>query len=177
MRLWPPAALAIAAALVTGCVETRPKAFVDASTPPAPEKLMSAPMPPAPPATAPGAEAPELPPAGGAPRTISPAEAVGVALRNNPATRQAWFQARAAAAAVGSKRSAYYPTIELDGSYLRQKIAAFNGQTVYYQTTYGPGAILSWLLLDFGGRTADVAEAEALLAQANAVHDAVLNDV
>jgi len=177
MRLWPPAALAIAAALVTGCVEMRPKAFVDASTPPAPEKLMASPMPPAPPATGPGAAPPLVLPAGTAPKTISPVEAVDVALRNNPATRQAWFRARAAAATVGSKQSAYYPNVELDGSFLRQKNAAFNGQTIYYQTTYGPTAILNWLLFDFGGRAADVAEAEALLAQANARHDAVLNDV
>ena len=177
MKRWPPAALAAAAALVTGCVEMRPKAFVDASTPPAPEKLMVAPMPPAPPTAAQGASPPELPAAGAAPMTISPSEAVDVALRNNPATRQAWYRARAAAATVGSKRSAYYPYVELDGSYLRQKNAAFGGQTIYHQTTYGPSAILNWLLLDFGGRAADVAEAEALLAEANAGHDAVLNDV
>jgi outer membrane protein TolC len=169
--------LALPILVVTGCVASRPKAFVDASTPPAPEKLMSAPMPPAPPPTAPGAAPPVLPPVGTAPKTISPAEAVDIALRNNPATRQAWFRARAAAATVGSKRSAYYPYLELDGSYLRQKNAAFNGQTIYYQTTYGPTALLNWLLFDFGGRAADVAEAEALLAQANAGHDAILNDV
>ena len=171
------AALSTLAALGTGCVESRPGAFVDASTPPAPEKLMAAPMPPAPPATAPGAAPPELPAAGTGPKTISPAEAVDVALRNNPATRQAWFRARAAAATVGSKLSAYYPNVELDGSWLRQKSAVFNGQTVYYQTSYGPNAILNWLLFDFGGRAADVAEARALLAEANAAHDAVLNDV
>jgi len=176
MRRWPPVALAVSAALLTGCLEMRPKAFVDASTPPAPEKLMMAPMPAAPPA-APGAASPELPPAGAAPTTISPAQAVDVALRNNPATRQAWFRARAAAASVGSKRSAYYPNVELEGSLLRQKNAAFNGQTIYYQTTYGPTALLSWLLFDFGGRSADVSEAEAFLAEANASHDAVLNDV
>jgi TolC family type I secretion outer membrane protein len=114
---------------------------------------------------------------GSLPKTITPVEAVDLALRNNPATRQAWFQARAAAATVGSKRAEYYPKVELDGSYLRQKSAAFNGQTVYYQTTYGPTALLNWLLLDFGGRSADVAEARALLAGANAAHDAILNDV
>jgi len=168
--------LAAAAALVSGCVASRPSAFVDASVPPSPEKRTEAPMPPPPPQAAPVA-LPELPPAGTAPTTISPAQAVDLALRNNPATRQAWFRARAAAANAGSKRSAWYPTVELDGFYTRQKNAAFGGQTIYYQTTYGPSAILSWLLVDFGGRAADVAEADALLAQANAVHDAILNDV
>lgn len=170
------AALAALAALGTGCVESRPGAFVDASTPPAPEKRSATPMPPPPPRTAP-ALPPGLLAGEGLPKTITPAQAVDLALRNNPATRQAWFQARAAAAEVGSKRSEYYPTMELDGSWLRQKVAAFNGQTVYYQTMYGPTALLNWLLFDFGGRSADVAEAQALLAEANAAHDAVLNDV
>lgn len=133
-------------------------------------------MPPAPPPSSPGA-APGLPPAGTAPKTISPMEAVDLALRNNPATRQAWYSARAAAATVGSRQSAYYPNVEVDGSYNRQKSAALGGQTIFYQTTYGPSAILNWLLFDFGGRAADVAEARALLAQANAAHDAIMNDV
>ncbi len=170
------AALSALAALVTGCVESRPGAFVDASTPPAPEKQSAAPMPPAPPQTAPLLP-PGLAEGGNLPKTITPVEAVGLALRNNPATRQSWFQARAAAAEVGSKRAEYYPSVELDGSWIRQKGAFLNGQTVYYQTTYGPTALLNWLLFDFGGRAADVAEAQALLAEANAAHDAVLNDV
>jgi len=174
MRL--PALLVPALAVfAAGCTASRPSAFVDASVPPSPEKRKEAPMP-APPPKAPIA-LPELPPAGTAPKTISPVEAVDLALRNNPATQQSWFRARAAAANAGSKRSAWYPNVELDGFYTRQKNAAFGGQTIYYQTTYGPSAILNWLLFDFGGRAADVEEADALLAQANAIHDAVLNDV
>jgi outer membrane protein len=178
-RLAAAAALAGLGLAAAGCVASRPAAFVDASVPPSPEKRTAAPMPAAPPPALPGA--PEagltLPPPGAPPRTITPAEAVDVALRNNPATRQAWYRARAAAAAAGSKRSAWYPSLEADGFFTRQKNAAFSGQTIYYQTTYGPSAILNWLLLDFGGRAADVAEADLLLAQANAAHDAILNDV
>ena len=37
------------------------------------------------------------------------------ALNNNPATREAWYFARAAAAEVGSKRSLYFPYVEVDG--------------------------------------------------------------
>jgi outer membrane protein len=134
-------------------------------------------MPPAPPPAATATLPPGTLPEGGVPRTITPAEAVDLALRNNPATRQAWLRARAAAATVGSRLSAWYPSVELDGSFTRQKIAAFSGQTIYYQSSYGPTANLNWLLLDFGGRAADIEEARFLLAQANALHDAVLNDV
>jgi outer membrane protein TolC len=111
------------------------------------------------------------------PKTITPAQAVDLALRNNPSTRGAWLAARAAAATVGSKLSAYYPAVEVDGQFLRQKQAAFGGRTIFLQSSYGPSASLSWLLLDFGGRAGDVEEARHLLAQANAAHDAVLNDV
>ncbi|MFI5180956.1 MAG: TolC family protein [Thermoanaerobaculia bacterium] len=179
MRLRPAAlaALSLLGLAAAGCVESRPKAYVDASTPTSPEKRMAAPMPAAPPAAATVTLPPGTLPETGGLKTISPAQAVDLALRNNPATRQSWFQARAAAANVGSKRAAYYPYVELDGTYLRQKSAVFNGQTVYFQTNYGPNAILNWLLFDFGGRAATVAEAEAFLAQANAAHDAILNDV
>ncbi len=178
MRIRPPGlpVLTVLALGLAGCVETRPGAFVDASTPPSPEKRTATPMP-ARIEEAPVTAMPELPPAGTGPMTISPVQAVDLALRNNPATRQAWYRARAAAANVGSKRSAWYPNVEVDGSWQRQKGAFLNGQTVYFQTTYGPSALLSWLLLDFGGRAADVGEAQALLEEANAAHDAILNDV
>lgn len=170
------AALAALAALGTGCVESRPGAFVDASTPPAPEKRSATPMPPPPPRTAP-ALPPGLLAGGGLPKTITPAQAVDLALRNNPATRQAWYRARSAAANVGSRIAAWYPTVEVDGQLTRQKQYYFGSPAFLLSTTYGPSANLNWLLFDFGGRAADVDEARALLAQANASHDAVLNDV
>ena len=37
---------------------------------------------------------------------------VDLALRNNPATRLSWSNARSAAAAYGSSKGAYYPTID-----------------------------------------------------------------
>jgi outer membrane protein len=169
------------AALTTACVETRPSDFVSASTSPVPEKHVTTPAPLPPPA--PGMVPPPAPAApaettpGALPKTITPAEAVDVALRNNPATRSAWLQARAAAATVGSKLSAYFPDVEVDGSYTRQKQATFGGKTVFLQSSYGPSASLNWLLLDVGGRAGDVEESRQLLAQANAAHDAVLNDI
>src|SRR5712671_147431 len=44
-------------------------------------------------------------------RQLSLVDVVDLALRNNPATRASWAQARAAAATFGSARGAYYPTI------------------------------------------------------------------
>ncbi len=172
-RLCAVAGLALAAA---ACVESRPRAYVASSTPPAPEKRSDVPVPP-PPAQAAPVLPPGLPPEGGLPKTITPAEAVDLALRNNPATRQAWYRARSAAAGVGSKLSAWYPTIEADGAITRQKQFVFFTGASYLTTTYSPSASLNWLLLDFGGRAADVEESRSILGGANAAHDAVMNDV
>jgi outer membrane protein len=169
-------ALTASAVLATGCVESRPEAFVDASTPPAPEKRIPAPMPPPPPQAAPVLP-PGLPGEGSLPKTITPAEAVDLALRNNPATRQAWFRARSAAANVGSRLAAWYPTVEVDGQITRQKQFFLGSSASFLATTYGPAASLTWLLFDFGGRAADVEESRNFLAAANASHDAILNDV
>lgn len=176
MRPGTVIALMAAAALLPGCVEMRPKAFVDASTPPAPQDRAALPPPPAAPPAAPAVEFP-VPAPGAPPQTITAMQAVDLALRNNPQTKQAWFAARAAAAALGSERSAYYPTIEIDGVYTRQKNAALGGQNVFTQTVYGPAATLNWLLLDFGGRSADIEQAKLALNEALFLHDATLNDV
>ncbi len=109
--------------------------------------------------------------------TLSLEQLVDVALRNNPTTREAWHFARAAAAEVGVRRAEFFPVIELDGSITRQKTAAVGGQFTFLQTTYGPAASLNWLLFDFGGRTADVAEAQAALFAADWGHNAAIQDV
>ena len=136
--------------------------------PPAEAKL----PPPTPP------PAPAIPPEYLKPgATLSLAQILDVGLRNNPVTRTAWFQARSAAADVGSKQAAYYPTIELDGSVVRQRVAQPGGNATYLQTTYGPSASLTWLLLDFGGRSADVEEAKRALYAADYEHNSAIQNV
>jgi outer membrane protein len=109
--------------------------------------------------------------------TLSLGQLVDVALKTNPSTREAWHSARAAAAEVGSKRSLYFPYIEVDGSILRQKQAAVGGQFTFLQTTYGPAVAASWLLFNFGGREADVQEATRTLYAADWTHNAAIQDV
>ena len=105
-------------------------------------------------------------------------EILDLALRNNPSTRAAWFQARAAAAELGSKRSEYFPEVDLGGNLTRQKATtSFPPRVTYFLTTYGPTATLSMLLLDFGGRSGDVEEARQALYSANWTHDAAIQNV
>ena len=109
--------------------------------------------------------------------TLSLGQLVDVALKNNPATREAWFAARAAAAEVGSKRSLYFPYVEVDGILERQKQSAVGGQFTFIQTTYGPSAAATWLLFNFGAREADVEEATRALYAADWTHNAAIQDV
>jgi outer membrane protein len=110
-------------------------------------------------------------------RTISLAEAIDVALRTSPVTRQSWLLARAAAAAAGSRRSALYPSVEIDAFVERQKQTAAGGRLATILTSYGPSATLNYLLLDLGGRSADIEEAQQALFAADFSHNATMNDL
>lgn len=94
-------------------------------------------------------------------------ELVDIALRNNPNTKTAWWNARRAAAALGAANSAYYPTVLLHGDVMHGRDYKFiNGQETTY-TTAGADLILSYLLMDFGERKATSDAARAALCAAN----------
>lgn len=110
-------------------------------------------------------------------RQLTIGDVVDLALRNNPATAQAWANARAAAAAYGESKGAYYPTIDADMSVTRIKTAATSGRVAVTQTVYGPSATLSWLLWDFGGRSGAIEAARQGLLAADWTHNATIADV
>lgn len=145
--------------------------------PRAPEIRWAPPAGAVPPVPAPAPPPPEMAPARLANRTISLAEAIDVALANSPVTRQSWLLARSAAADVGSRRSAWYPALEADASGVRQKQSSLGGSLTVLSTTYTPSVSLSWLLLDLGGRGADIEEAKRRLWAADFTHDATMNDL
>jgi outer membrane protein len=94
-------------------------------------------------------------------------ELLDIALRNNPSTKTAWWNARRAAAALGAAKSSYYPTILLHGDVVHGRDYKFiNGQETTY-TTAGTDLILSYLLIDFGERKATSDAARAALSAAN----------
>jgi outer membrane protein len=100
------------------------------------------------------------------------------ALQNNPSTRLAWFQAKAAAAQVGVDEGAYLP--QLTGGFGVQYTANWFSDPNNSQTTYGPNFSFSYLLLDFGNRSNTVladkyAQIAANLNQNNAIQQVILN--
>lgn len=102
---------------------------------------------------------------------------VDLALRNNPATKLSWANARAAAAAYGSSKGAYYPTIDANVSVTRLKTLAAQGRSAVDQTTYGPDLSLSWLIFDFGGRSGSIDAARQALLAADWTHNATIQNV
>nr|WP_254640774.1 TolC family protein [Burkholderia sp. GbtcB21] len=105
----------------------------------------------------------------------------------NPQARQAWANARAQAAQVGVNEAAYLPTLNATAGIQR------NWQSTSYEQNLGPITLtdtqnqihtsrydalnLSWVLFDFGRRSAALRQARQLLAAANATQDDTLQTV
>jgi outer membrane protein len=105
------------------------------------------------------------------------AEVVDLGLRNNPNTRLSWANARAAAAAYGSERGAYFPTVDGDVTATRLKTVASQGRSAVTQSVLSPSLSLSYLLFDFGGRSGNVGAARNALLAADFNHNSTLQGV
>ncbi|MBR8252243.1 TolC family protein [Burkholderia ambifaria] len=119
-------------------------------------------------------------------RPIELEDAILQAVCANPRTRQAWANARAQAAAVGVAEAAYLPTLNATAGYERDTL-----RSTYDGSAYGMGDVknsqsssskygmlnLSWVLFDFGKRSAALRQARQLLVAANASQDDALQTV
>ncbi|MDG2031192.1 MAG: TolC family protein [Phycisphaerales bacterium] len=94
---------------------------------------------------------------------------VALALETNPETRVAWERARSAAAGYGSVRGAWYPTFGISGGVVYQRdLFPVGGSTLdFRQLSLIPAAEVSYVLLDFGRRSSEDAQARATLWAAN----------
>jgi outer membrane protein len=109
-------------------------------------------------------------------------DAVERALCGHPKTRQAWANVQIQAAAVGVGRAAFLPTVT--GNWQGTRDNASNHVTGYpqfdsnYRTNLQNASVsLSWVLYDFGGRSAALRNATSLLAAAQANQQATLQTV
>lgn len=110
------------------------------------------------------------------------AEAVERSLCNNPQTRQAWVRIKVQAEGVGVRKAAYLPTLTGTVQKARdQSSTSVDGHPELNsdnRSSAVTGSVsLSWVLYDFGGREAALQNAVALLAAAQANHQAVLQAV
>ena len=104
------------------------------------------------------------------------ADALDVGLRNNPATQAAWAQARAAAAGYGVARAAFFPEVNVNLGGGINLLHDTSKEGTNRTATVGPAVSVSWLLLDFGGRSASLEGARQALALANWTQNATLQD-
>ena len=109
--------------------------------------------------------------------TVTLAKVVEIALLNNPLSRASYLAARSAADQLGSKRAAYYPSIDLSAAYSRSKNTSQNLVADTVQNEYGPQVTLNYLLLDLGGRSANVEDARLGLIAADWSHNATIQNV
>jgi outer membrane protein len=93
-------------------------------------------------------------------------ELIDLALSNNTRTQASWLAARSAEAALGSKRGAYYPQIDIGGQY-----------TTMEMIEKGTVATIDYVVYDFGRRGAEVDEFRHALIAADYRHNAAIQDV
>ena len=92
-------------------------------------------------------------------------DAANIALCNNPDTKYSWISAMSKASQVGVSKSAYLPSLDATGNLTSTKqessgvTSSYNGQNAELT--------LSYLLYDFGGRSANLENAKQLLKAAN----------
>lgn len=112
----------------------------------------------------------------GSPLTLP--ELTEFALRNNPRTRQAWFAARASAAAVGFAKGDDLPNIIGGIAFQRQRpVSGTSGLESPWLNRWGPSISFGYTLYDFGLGDDRTEAAEYRLLAANLAQNRVLQDV
>jgi outer membrane protein TolC len=99
------------------------------------------------------------------------ADLIDLAQRLNPETRRAWEEARAAAARLGQVEGGWFPTLAALAAAGTSSVIEKVGPDVGAVSVTGPSVTpqlqLSWLLFDFGRRSAAVEEAGWRVVSAN----------
>ncbi len=132
---------------------------------------------------------------------LSMTDVVDLALRNNPATRESWATARAAADQYGSARGALFPSFTGNVNLTRSSSGAVTGTTGSLgnggtvgdtsgtRTTTGsvsgggsraqlnPGVSLSYLVFDVGGRSGTIEAAKQRAISSDLLHNTTVQNV
>tara|TARA_A100001015_G_C15033110_1_gene734418 strand:- start:2095 stop:3480 length:1386 start_codon:yes stop_codon:yes gene_type:complete len=104
-------------------------------------------------------------------------ELIHIALENSPQTRQTWAIAQVNAARYGEAQAPYFPSLEVGGVIKAQRNLMRGDREFFEDVIAGPSAGLTYLLLDFGGRSAEVEQSWQSLLAANWMHNQQLQDL
>lgn len=105
-------------------------------------------------------------------RALNLLDVVNFALCNNPQTREVWASSLAQAAQIGVNKANYLPSASLSASANRG-----NSDTTASVDQRSVGVTLSYLLYDFGSRSANLENARQLLTAAIATQDSTVQTV
>ncbi|MEM9227881.1 MAG: TolC family protein, partial [Verrucomicrobiota bacterium] len=100
-----------------------------------------------------------------------------IALENNPETRASWYAAKATAARYGQSQAPYYPNITLDAELNRTYLKNELVPGIENYTSYGPSLSITYLLFNFGKRSATADSARESLYAANFAYNQTYQDI
>lgn len=106
---------------------------------------------------------------------LTVADVVDIALRNSPATRNTWLQARASADVYGSSEAHLFPNIAAGVSANQSRVLGAVGP-VATRTQLGPTLTLTYTVLDFGGRMGSIDVARQTAVAANLSHNSTVEN-
>lgn len=104
------------------------------------------------------------------------ADVVDLSLRNNPVTRASWATALAAADEYGASRGLLMPSLTLEASASRALAIATPTRPAEERYQYGPSATLSYLVLDFGGRSGRIESARKIAVATSLTHNVTVQN-
>ena len=102
-------------------------------------------------------------------------EVANFALCNNPDTKASWVNALYQAQQVGIAKSSYLPSLDASASLNGVRQSAKSGDS--FVNTQNGSINFSYLLYDFGGRSASLQSATKLLDAANALQNAKIQSI
>jgi len=99
--------------------------------------------------------------------TLSLVRLIDIALQNNPETRQAWRDSKAAFARERQAQSAWFPSVTFSAGSSHRRTYTNNDYNSANTRTDALAADIKFMVLDFGGRAASVKEANEMLLASN----------
>ena len=100
---------------------------------------------------------------------------IQVGICNNPTLNRSYMSVKSSEAAYGKSKSAYLPTVSADGS-ISQSNTKTEDENTKKTHPYSGNIALSWLVYDFGGRSAKTDQMKANLETAEFSYNANLHD-
>jgi len=107
---------------------------------------------------------------------LTVADVVDIALRNSPATRNTWLQARASVDLYGSSESHLYPNITAGATVNNSRVLGTTGRPASTRSQAGPTLTLTYTVLDFGGRSGTIDVARQTAVAANLAHNSTVEN-